>query len=170
MTATVTARLALLSAALLLVPSLHAQTEPAPVAALQNAGKPGGSPAPLSRQQNEVEKVVLAQEKAWNAGDLDGFASAYKDSPDTLFISRSVNRGFAQMLASYKHNYPSRDAMGTLSYSELETYPLDANFMVVIGKYHLERIKKAGGNADGNFSLIFEKTPKGWKIILDHTT
>ena len=165
-----TTPLALLSAALLLAPTLHAQTAPAPVVAMQNAGKTGGSPAPLSRQQNEVEKVVLAQEKAWNAGDLEGFMSAYKDSPDTLFLSHSVNRGFAPMLASYKRNYPTRDAMGTLGYSELETYPLDANFMVVIGKYHLERIKKAGGNADGNFSLIFEKTPKGWKIVVDHTT
>jgi ketosteroid isomerase-like protein len=34
----------------------------------------------------------------------------------------------------------------------------------------LERGKKEGGNADGLFSLVLEKTDKGWKIIVDHTT
>jgi ketosteroid isomerase-like protein len=49
-------------------------------------------------------------------------------------------------------------------------HPLDERFAVVIGKYHLERGKKEGGNADGIFSLVLEKTDKGWKIIVDHTT
>ena len=60
--------------------------------------------------------------------------------------------------------------MGTLAYSELEVHTLDENFAVVIGKYHVDRSKKEGGSADGMFSLIFEKTDKGWKIIIDHTT
>jgi hypothetical protein len=38
------------------------------------------------------------------------------------------------------------------------------------GRYHLERGKKEGGNSGGLFSLVLEKTDKGWKIIVDHTT
>ncbi len=117
-----------------------------------------------------VIKVLLAQEKAWNAGDINTFVQAYKDSPDTLFLSGNINRGFAGMADSYHHQYPSRAAMGTLGFSELEAHPLDERFAYVIGKYHLERGKKEGGNADGLFSLIFEKTEKGWKIVVDHTT
>ena len=60
--------------------------------------------------------------------------------------------------------------MGTLGFSELEVHPLDERFAVVVGKYHLERTKKAGGNAEGIFSLVFEKTDDGWKIVVDHTT
>ncbi|GAC1365889.1 MAG: hypothetical protein NVSMB3_14510 [Acidobacteriaceae bacterium] len=117
-----------------------------------------------------VIKVLLAQEKAWNSGDIDSFVQAYKDSPDTLFLSGTVNRGFAGMAESYHRQYPSRAAMGSLGFSELEVHPLDDRFAYVIGKYHLERNKKEGGNADGLFSLIFEKTEKGWKIVVDHTT
>ncbi len=117
-----------------------------------------------------VIKVLLAQEKAWNSGDINSFVQAYKDSPDTLFLSGTVNRGFAGMVDSYHHQYPSRASMGNLGFSELEVHPLDDRFAFVIGKYHLERSKKEGGNADGLFSLIFEKTDQGWKIVVDHTT
>jgi uncharacterized protein (TIGR02246 family) len=123
-----------------------------------------------TRQELDVVKVLLAQEDAWNKGDLTGFASGYKDAPDTLFITKQVSRGFAGMLNSYRQSYPDRAAMGTLIFSELEARTLDENFAVVIGRYHLERTKKGGGNADGIFSLVLERTEKGWKIIVDHTT
>lgn len=124
----------------------------------------------VSHEQLDVVKVLLAQEAAWNRGDLTGFAQAYKDSPDILFITNTVNRGFSGMVDAYRRDYPNKATMGTLSFSDLEVHPLDAYFMVAIGKYHLERGKKDGGNADGMFSLVLEKTDKGWKIVVDHTT
>jgi hypothetical protein len=122
-----------------------------------------------SRQQSDALQLVLAQEHAWNDGDLASFTKAYKDSPETLFIGRQLTRGYAQILADYKHNYPSKDALGALSYTNLEAHPLDDKFTLVVGLYHLERNKKYGGNADGVFSLLLEKTDQGWKIILDNT-
>lgn len=124
----------------------------------------------VPQQQLDVVKVLLAQEAAWNRGDIEAFAESYKDSPDTLFIAGTVNRGFAGIAEGYKRDYPTKAAMGTLGFSELEVRPLDDRFAVVIGKYHLERGKKEGGPASGIFSLILEKTDKGWKIIVDHTT
>jgi uncharacterized protein (TIGR02246 family) len=121
-------------------------------------------------QELGVIKVLLAQEAAWNRGDIEGFASGYKNAPDTIFIGSHVSRGHDELVNDYRKNYPNRDAMGTLGFSELEVRPLDEQFAVVIGKYHLDRNKKAGGNADGIFSLVFEKTDQGWKIIVDHTT
>jgi ketosteroid isomerase-like protein len=124
----------------------------------------------VPKQELDLIKVVLAQEAAWNRGDLTAFSEAYKNSPDTLFITNSVNRGFEGMIDAYRRDYPNKASMGTLSFSELEAHPLDERFAVVIGRYHLERGKKEGGNADGMFSLVLEKTEKGWKIIVDHTT
>jgi ketosteroid isomerase-like protein len=124
----------------------------------------------VPKQELDIIKVILAQEAAWNRGDLAGFSEAYKNSPDTLFITNAVNRGFEGMVDAYRRDYPNKASMGTLSFSELEAHPLDEHFAVVIGRYHLERGKKEGGNADGLFSLVLEKTDKGWKIIVDHTT
>jgi ketosteroid isomerase-like protein len=123
-----------------------------------------------SREELDIVKVVMAQERAWNNGDIEGYAQGYKNSPDTLFIGRQISKGYAQMLEDYKHNYPTRASMGTLSFSELEVHPLSETFAVCLGKYRLDRPKKEGGAAEGLFSLVFEKTDQGWKIVLDHTT
>jgi ketosteroid isomerase-like protein len=123
-----------------------------------------------SRTELDVVKIVLAQEKAWNAGDIASYVKGYKDSPDTLFVWRQVSHGFKQILEDYQHNYPNRESMGTLTFSELEVVPMSDTYAACIGKYHLERSKKDGGPADGLFSMILEKTADGWKIVLDHTT
>ena len=116
-------------------------------------------------------KVLLAQERAWNQGDLDTFSKSYKDAPNILFLSSaSISRGFAGMLDTYRQNYPTRAAMGTLTFSNLEVLPLDDRFAVTTGHFALQRGKKEGGNTEGNFSLVMEKTTDGWKIIVDHTT
>jgi ketosteroid isomerase-like protein len=132
-----------------------------------------GAETPLhtaSRNELDVVKVVLAQEKAWNAGDIQGYVDGYKNSPDTIFMGKSISKGYAEILEDYKRNYATRGAMGTLAFSELEVHPLNDKFMVCLGKYHLDRTKRDGGNADGVFSLVVEKTDAGWKIVLDHTT
>ncbi len=149
-------RLSLLVAILLSVPACLSAQEPP----LHTA----------SPQELAVVKVLVAQEAAWNRGDIESFAKGYKDSPNTIFISHQVNRGYAGLIEEYRKEYPTKAAMGTLSFSELEVHALDENFAFCIGKYQLDRNKKEGGRAEGLFSLIFEKTDQGWKIIVDHTT
>ncbi len=123
-----------------------------------------------SQQELDVVKVLLKQQDAWNRGDLDSFAEGYKNSPNIIFVTHDVSRGYAGMVEEYKRDYPTKASMGTLTYSDIEVHVLDEKYAVAIGKYHLDRGRKEGGNADGLFSLIFEKTDQGWKIILDHTT
>jgi ketosteroid isomerase-like protein len=106
----------------------------------------------------------------WNRGDIEAFATCYKNSPDILFIGHSISRGYAQMVATYRANYSSRAAMGTLTFTQLEVQPLDEHFATTTGHFHLERTAAGGGNADGYFLLVFEKTPTGWKIVRDDTT
>ncbi len=144
----------------LAVPAARSQDSPDTTSPLHTA----------TRQELDIIKVLLAQEAAWNRGDIDSFAKAYKDSPDTLFLSRVVNRGFAGLVDQYHRDYPTKAAMGTLSFSQLEVHGLDERFAVCIGKYELDRSKKDGGHAEGLFSLVLEKTDQGWKIVVDHTT
>jgi len=123
-----------------------------------------------TRVELDVAKAVLAQERAWNRGDIEGYAKGYKDSPETIFIGKQVLKGYAQIVAEYKRAYPTAASMGTLAFSELVVHPLDEKFVICTGKYRLERTKKEGGAVDGVFSMVLEKTGEGWKIVLDHTT
>ena len=126
----------------------------------------------LSAQSPDAPIKAMMQKSAedWNKGDIDAFASSYKNSPDILFMGDPVNKGYAAMVARYKKVYGTRAKMGVLTFSDLEVQTLDAKFATVTGKFHLERSANGGGNADGYYLLVCEKTADGWKIIRDSST
>jgi ketosteroid isomerase-like protein len=117
-----------------------------------------------------IRAVLDKQVVDWNRGDLESFATGYKNSPDILFMGSKISRGYAQMLDTYRNGYSTKEKMGTLSFTALEVQPLDEHFATVTGNFHLERAAAGGGNADGYFLLVVEKTPAGWKIVRDATT
>ena len=121
-------------------------------------------------QQLDVAKIILKQQDAWNKGDLDGYLSYYKDTPDAQAVLATLVRGIDNIRAAYKANFPSKDSMGTIEDSEVEVRPLGDNFALATGKYHLSRTRKAGGEAAGTFTEMFEKTSAGWKIIFSEST
>jgi ketosteroid isomerase-like protein len=122
-------------------------------------------------QTQDVERAMRESEAAWNRGDLPAFASYYDDSPETTFIGREVTRGGVQaILDRYRRGYPTREAMGTLTFSELEVRPLAEGVALMTGRFALKRTAAGGGDASGRFTLIWKRTPAGWKIIHDHTS
>ena len=115
-------------------------------------------------------RAVLAQQAVdWNRGDMDAFATGYKNSPDILFIGSKISRGYSQMLERYRAVYSTHEKMGTLTYSDIEVQPLDEHFATATGRFHLERTTAGGGDASGSYLLVFEKTAQGWKIVRDVT-
>jgi|HubBroStandDraft_1064217.scaffolds.fasta_scaffold09333_2 ketosteroid isomerase-like protein len=129
--------------------------------------------AQVTTKSPEAEAILAMLNKQavdWNRGDLEAFATGYKNSPDILFMGRTIRQGYEQMLAGYRKSFPTREAMGTLTFSNLEVQPLDEHFATVTGRFHLERTAAGGGNAGGYYLLVVEKTPSGWKIIRDDTT
>jgi uncharacterized protein (TIGR02246 family) len=117
-----------------------------------------------------IRSVLDDQAAAWNRGDVDAFMRAYKDSPDTTFIGKSIAQGYTPILERYKKAYSSKDAMGKLEFSDVAVRGLDANYAVVTGRFHLARNAAGGGDVSGIYSLVWEKTSAGWKIILDHSS
>jgi uncharacterized protein (TIGR02246 family) len=125
----------------------------------------------LAAQSDDVRAVLTHSEEAWNRGDLAAFAAYYEDTPETTFIGREVVRGGGQaILGRYRKAYPTREAMGTLSFSNAEVRMLAPELALVFGEFHLERTSAGGGNATGRYTLVLRKTPSGWKIIHDHTS
>lgn len=120
--------------------------------------------------KNALPLVLKQQADCWNAGDLDGFMQSYLDSPRISYTSSGETvHGFEALKRRYTDKYGSKkDTMGELSFSELSITELGANDALCVGSWHLERAGQP--NIDGVFTLIFTKTPEGWKIIHDHTS
>ncbi len=124
----------------------------------------------LADSATDIKQVLDDQVAAWNRGDVGAFMQGYEDSPSTTFVGSAVTKGHAAVLARYLKNYPTKEKMGTLRFSDLDVNVLDAGYAVVVGRFHLDRGKEAGGEAKGIFTLLFRRTDGGWKIILDHTS
>jgi ketosteroid isomerase-like protein len=117
-----------------------------------------------------VRQALEQQTAAWNRGDIRAFMTSYEDSEETAFVgSKGVAKGYRQVLEKYLKGYPTRDAMGKLTFSDIDVRPLGANYATAIGRFHLERNAQGGGDAAGIFTLVFHRTAGGWKIILDHS-
>lgn len=124
------------------------------------------APLQASNAESEIQAVLNTQLEAWNRGDIPALVNTY--APDCIFVGKQVAHGRAQLLARYQKAYPTRQAMGRLTFSAVEIHLLDNNVAVVAGTWHLERSGNA--NIGGLFSLVLQHRAKQWKIALDHTS
>jgi ketosteroid isomerase-like protein len=119
-------------------------------------------------EESQIREVLDAQAAAWNRGDIDSFMTPYWKSDQTLFVGASgVARGYQAVLERYHKAYPNRQAMGRLTFSNMEVHAECADTATVIGQFQLQR---ENGRPAGVFTLNLRKFPEGWRIVLDHTT
>ncbi|MGD9633137.1 MAG: DUF4440 domain-containing protein [Pirellulales bacterium] len=115
-----------------------------------------------------IEGVLRAQQEAWNQGDIPAFMEHYWKSDDLTFSSGGkTTRGWQATLENYRKRYPTRDAMGRVSFAELEITPLGEESAMVLGRWQLDRDSEPVG---GNFTLVFRKIGGRWVIVHDHTS
>jgi ketosteroid isomerase-like protein len=132
------------------------------------ATRAGAAGTSSSKDDAEIRAVMSAQSAAWNRGDIDGFMDGYDRSSATEFVSGDkLTRGWQTVRDRYRKKYDSREKMGTLTFSQLKITPLGADAALVLGRWSL--VRKAD-NPHGIFTLLFRKTPAGWRIVHDHTS
>lgn len=118
--------------------------------------------------EEEVKLALTEQQDAWNNGDLEGFMAWYTDADDLSFVTaKGVTYGNDNLLERYKKSYPDKASMGRLEFDILEYKSLGDDYAMVIGKWRLFREKDS---PNGFFSLLWQRTPEGWRIINDHTS
>ena len=116
-----------------------------------------------------VRATLDAQVDAWNEGDIRGFMNGYAHSDTLMFLSGdNVRRGWEESYYAYVRGYPDAEAMGTLSFEDIEIRPLSSRHALAFGRWRLSRETTDG--ATGLFSLVLENTPEGWRVVHDHTS
>jgi ketosteroid isomerase-like protein len=135
-----------------------------------------GEAQPAGANEAAIRAAIAAQADAWNRADIPSFMQSYENSPDTTFIGAHLAKGYGPILEWYTKGYSTKEQMGTLTFTSLDVRLLPGScsaveYAVVTGNFHLERTAHgAAAKDDGIFSLVWRKGPKGWKIILDHTS
>ena len=117
-----------------------------------------------------IERVIQAQQEAWNRGDLEAFMSGYWKSPElTFFAGGTEHHGWQAALDRYRAVYTSPGhEMGKLEFANLRIEMLGPDAAFVRGEYRLTM--SDGKKPHGLYTLIFRKFPDGWKIVHDHSS
>jgi ketosteroid isomerase-like protein len=135
---------------------------------------PACSPAPTGKDYDEaaikqdIVDVMSASEAGWNSGDLEQYMQSYVKSDSLRFGGNgSVTYGWAPVLERYKKKYTDKAAMGTLTFSDIDITVISKDAALVFGKWELD---KENEHPHGLFTLLFRKTPDGWRIVHDHSS
>jgi beta-aspartyl-peptidase (threonine type) len=128
----------------------------------------GGAPATEPSSEEQIAASIHQQARDWSSGNIDRFMDVYWKSDDLTFSSGGeITRGYDATLARYKKRYPTPEAMGKVTFSDLEFLPLGKSAMQVLGVWNLDRDEQPVG---GRFTLVFRRFADGWKIVHDHTS
>lgn len=130
------------------------------------------SPAAFADKSPEdaVRSVLLKQQAAWNAGNLEAFMEGYlEDESITFYSGNSIRRGHRTIYERYKKSYQAEGKeMGVLDFSDLRIELLGETSAFVRG--HWKVVMSDGKAPEGLFTLVFKKFEDGWKIVHDHTS
>lgn len=115
-----------------------------------------------------IKKVMQSQADGWNEGNIDKYMVGYWNSEKLTFSAGgSTTRGYQATLDRYKKKYDSPEKMGKLNFSDQEITMLGRRAALVIGRW---KLTLKGGDAEGNYSVVFKKIKEDWVVIHDHSS
>lgn len=105
---------------------------------------------------------------AWNNGDIDGFMKGYQQNDSIPFIGKNgITYGYNTITERYKKSYPDKEAMGELSFTDINIKPISDKYAYVTAKWNLKRVSDT---LSGYTSLLFEDIDGKWYVIADHSS
>jgi ketosteroid isomerase-like protein len=132
---------------------------------------PGG-PSPRASQSAGPDGAALigslqTTAEMWNRGDIDGFMAPYAES--ATYMTPAGLIGVDAMRARYVAKYfTGTKPDQQLRFDQLEVRALGTGHALMTGRFTLA----GGGKAEqtGRFSLVWLRTPGGWRILHDHSS
>jgi beta-aspartyl-peptidase (threonine type) len=139
------------------------------VAACAPALSPGArAPADWDAAHSEILALLRASSDAWNAADLKGHLALYVDTV-TFMTANGPRPGVAPVEEAFSRTY-WRDGrpIQRLGFEQVVVRPLSEDAALQTGRFLLT----GGGEPDrsGWFTLVWVRTPDGWRAVHDHSS
>lgn len=127
-----------------------------------------GTPDTWAADVHEIRSRTTASTEAWNRGDLKGHLAIYVDS--VTFMTRNGPRpGVGAIEEQFTRTY-FRDGQPKqqLRFEQVTIRPLGRDAALETARF----ILSGGGEPDqtGWFTLIWVRTPDGWRAVHDHSS
>lgn len=139
-----------------------------PLLALTGCRERPGSASPTD-PASEIQAMLDASARAWNAGDLEGFLVTYADDSATTFLTvRGLTHGFAAIRERYAPRFEPGVQRDSLRFTALEVRLLGSEHALATARYILTRGDSV--TAEGPFTVVLHRRPEGWRMIHDHSS
>lgn len=125
------------------------------------------SAAPRGDAAGEIEYRIQESAGAWNRGDLAAFVADYDEA--ATFVTGKGLIGKEEMTRHYAEKYFHAGRPDQiLRLEEIRVRLLGEGVALSTGRWAVS----GGGKPEqsGWFSLVWKKTPGGWKIVHDHSS
>ena len=97
--------------------------------------------AHASTGKEDILKVMVMQQNAWNQGDIKQYMQGYWQSDELKFVGKNgIKYGWQNTLDNYLKSYPDKATMGQLTFDVLQVN-VDGDSAFVLGKWSLKRKK-----------------------------
>jgi ketosteroid isomerase-like protein len=126
------------------------------------------SPASWKTDEAALRRLLQESADAFNKGDLPGHLASYDDSV-TFMTKNGPRPGVAPIEKAFRERYfKDGRPKQQLRFEQLSTRRLSADVALVIGRF----ILSGGAEPDqaGWFTTIWTRTPRGWKVVHDHSS
>jgi ketosteroid isomerase-like protein len=116
----------------------------------------------------KIYSLLVNMADRWNAHDIDGYLSAYWQSPDLLVVIAGEQlKGWADVLSTYRRGYTSRDEMGTLIPERIQIQMVSADVAVGLDWWTAVMRK---GKVLGTSTMVLRKIDGNWVIVVMHSS
>ena len=125
-------------------------------------------PATWNSDRAEIMALLQASSDAWNAADLKGHLALYVDTV-TFMTTNGPRPGVAPVEEAFTRAYwRGGRPIQQLGFEQVTIRPLDRDAALATGRFRLT----GGGEAEqsGWFTLVWIRTPAGWKAVHDHSS
>lgn len=119
-----------------------------------------------SQIRAEVNRYVLAV----NRGDAQAVASLYLNDPRTSSLGDGQKYVGWQTIAHLFREAYSRAGAIRIAAESLSVLPLGTNAAVAVMRYHSLIGRESPRPASGAMTLVYTRTPQGWRIAHDHAS
>lgn len=124
--------------------------------------------APSRSAQDEVWALMMAQQAAWNRGDIAGFCAPYAD--DCVFLSPGgLSRGRKTVEDRYIKKYGAAKAtMGQLEFSLLDSRStVDGVSLAMRWTLRWPDLAPPKPSATGLTLIVWQRQADGWRLVQD---
>jgi uncharacterized protein (TIGR02246 family) len=132
------------------------------------AGRPAARAAEPPLDRAALVDALQATVGPWNEGNLDAFIAPY--AADSTYMTREGPVGRAAMRSHYEKTFfgPGGGTPRPLRFERIDVRPLGPDHALMTGRFVLGGDGKP--DQSGWFTLVWGRTPDGWRILHDHSS